>query len=411
MKQERLVLPALRGAFGDWIYYTCLMSPQELAVRVSYAHEIHPNKALSELIQRRLEGKRANHISQYLRSTPERFFNALVLATYRGDPQWYEVGNFDSGTHKELLSEISERARDSIGFLMLNGSEKIFAVDGQHRLAGIKKALKDGTKLEDEFLPVILVGHKTSALGLRRTRRLFTTLNKTAIPVAKADIIALDEDDVMAIICRRLVENDSRFMDPKIAVISSANIPQGNRTCLTTISSLYDVLKLLFKAVRDKEDGELRFNRPTDVRLEYYEQLASGYFSALAKAFKPVNDLFVSRAPAGVAGKYRTDEGGHLLFRPVGLAIVTRAAIDIAKRDHISIPDAVACLRHIPTELNHRPYRGVIWDNGRVNLTNKALALALVRYMVGLKVDKAKLLKHYQNVLDTGARLPRQVAP
>lgn len=33
-----------------------------------------------------------------------------------------------------------------------------------------------------------------------RTHRLFTTLNKSAKPVAKADIIALDEDDTMAII-------------------------------------------------------------------------------------------------------------------------------------------------------------------------------------------------------------------
>ena len=40
--------------------------------------------------------------------------------------------------------------------------------------------------------------------------RLFTTLNKTARPVSKNAVIALDEDDVMAICVRRLIE-DSRF--------------------------------------------------------------------------------------------------------------------------------------------------------------------------------------------------------
>ena len=92
--------------------------------------------------------------------------------------------------------------------------------------------------LGDDLVPVILVGHKRTAAGMQRTRRLFTTLNKTAVPVKKRDIIALDEDDVMAIIVRQLVENEQQFKDPKIAVITSQNIPVGNRVCLTTISSL-----------------------------------------------------------------------------------------------------------------------------------------------------------------------------
>ena len=32
----------------------------------------------------------------------------------------------------------------SVGFLALRGDEKLFALDGQHRLAGIKRTIKDG---------------------------------------------------------------------------------------------------------------------------------------------------------------------------------------------------------------------------------------------------------------------------
>lgn len=46
---------ALRGSFGDWIFYSCLMPVTQLGSRVSYADEIHQDKALAQLIQRALE--------------------------------------------------------------------------------------------------------------------------------------------------------------------------------------------------------------------------------------------------------------------------------------------------------------------------------------------------------------------
>ena len=158
-----------------------------------------------------------------------------------------------------------------------------------------------GLDIGAEHLPVILVGHKKDASGLQRTRRLFTTLNKTVVPVRKRDIIALDEDDVMAIVARRLVESNPHFQDPKIAVVSSQNIPSGNRVCLTTISSLYDILKAVFMfEVRQRSDRSLRFNRPSDIQLNQYEKAAKDYFLALGNAFPPVGKLFSTNKPASI---------------------------------------------------------------------------------------------------------------
>jgi DNA sulfur modification protein DndB len=404
MKNEPFVMPALRGSFGDWIYYSCLMPVSEVGSRAHYAEEIHTDKELSKLIQRSLEGVRAKHIANYLTFTKERFFNSLVLATYGGSPEWLEVGDFKSTTKPEILKQISDSAMDTIGFLRLMGTEKIFAIDGQHRLAGIKKALEDGLDLASEQVPVLLVGHKKTAAGLERTRRLFTTLNKTAVPVRKRDIIALDEDDAMAIITRRLVERHSSFRHPKIAVIASQNIPVGNRVSLTTISSLYDILKLLFMyALRQRSDRTLRFNRPPDERLDYYENLATSYFSALGKNFKPVGDLFKAKDPATVTADFRGPHGGHVLFRPIGLDIFTRTAIEIASQNDIDLPKAVALLKTIPTDLAEAPFLGVIWDPDRQIMIprGKGLARELLRYMAGLQVFEPKLLEEYR--LSVGA--------
>lgn len=399
MKLQPLALPALRGTIGDWIYYSCLMPLSELALRVRYAEEIHPNKALSELIQRSLEGPRARHIAEYLRSTQERFFNSLVLATYGGSPDWLEVGNFRSGTKADVLKAIPETSRDALGFLSLSGSERIFAIDGQHRLAGIKKALEEGADLGDEQVPVILVGHKKDVAGMQRTRRLFTTLNKTAVPVRKRDIIALDEDDVMAIVVRRLVETNPSFRDPKIAVIGSQNIPVGNRVALTTISSLYDILKLLFMfSVGQRTDRGLRFNRPSDDRLDYFYEVATSYFDALADAFKPVGETLTSKDPGSITEMHRGPHGGHLLFRPIGLEIVTRVVIEVARSKGIDLPSAVKFVERIPTDLAMVPFRNVIWDPDRqtINVAGKTLARDILKYICGLAVDQAEVVRQYE---------------
>jgi DNA sulfur modification protein DndB len=92
-------------------------------------------------------------------------------------------------------------------------------------------------------------------------------LNKTAKSVGKGDTIALDENDVMAIVTRYLVENDSRFSDQRIKFSQTDNIPQDAPE-LTTIGNLYDVLTVLFsKVAKGKRLMELRFIRPDDVEL------------------------------------------------------------------------------------------------------------------------------------------------
>ena len=147
-KAREIVLPALRGLMGDWVYYCCLMNLGELSSRVQYAEEIHNNKALSDMIQRQLKKGRSAEIAAYLKNQPERFFNSLVIATYGGQPNWHELSNVRSKADHEDLKELQEDTIASVGFLTLRGDENLFALDGQHRLAGIKKAVKEG--LDDD---------------------------------------------------------------------------------------------------------------------------------------------------------------------------------------------------------------------------------------------------------------------
>lgn len=181
--------PAIRSYIGDWVYYVSTMSFKDVASFVKRVDdELHHSELLKDLLQRSITNNYKS-IANYIKTQQERFFNALVLAVYDGDPLWHEVKlEYEDGSEFYNL-----------GVLELSGDEKIFPIDGQHRVEGIKSVVGETDDFNDEQIPVIFVSHKTDEAGMQRSRRLFSTLNRYAKPVSMRDIIALDEDDVVAI--------------------------------------------------------------------------------------------------------------------------------------------------------------------------------------------------------------------
>ena len=170
------------------------------------------------------------------------FFNSLVVAVYEGDPSWYGITNLKPN-NKLDVGKVPDEVIESIGILRLSGTERLFVLDGQHQLVGIEEALKEKPQLGDDELSVILIAHQADPAGQERSRRLFTTLNKNTKPVSKGEIIALDEDDTMAITARRLVIENPMFMEDRILNNAANNISPSNSSCLTTIGNLYDLLR------------------------------------------------------------------------------------------------------------------------------------------------------------------------
>ncbi|KQQ17379.1 hypothetical protein ASF59_00090 [Methylobacterium sp. Leaf121] len=413
-----ILLPALRGTFGDWAYYTCLMEMSTLAARVDYAKEVHNNEGLSDMIQRELEEGRAPAIKSYLLTNDERFFNSLVIAVYGGEPSWHEFGRITPKKDDPTLADIPDYAKHSIGFLKLTGKEKLFALDGQHRLAGIKAALKENQKLRTDQVSTIFVAHKKTKAGLRRTRRLFTTLNKTARPVSKSAVIALDEADVMAITVRRLVEEDERFSGDRIAFKHTNNLTGADTAALTTIGNLYDVLERLFLGelkgpARGEAKEQLKFFRPTDPDLDAYFVKAKEFFDRLGEAFPELGAFYEADDTEEVIEKHRGTFGGSMLFRPIGLIAMTEVVIKlINSRGEDAAFEAVAKL---PTDLNRSPYANVLWDTVRCRvIAGGPLARRLMLHMLGETPQKdiSKLREDYARALDRPGepvRLPGRV--
>ena len=391
-----LILASLRATMGDWVYYISFMKMKDVASRVSRAQLFYNSKTLQDLFQRALLKNRVQDIANYLKTEKQRFFNTLVIGTYGGYPKWQEVeikpntllGNFT------LPSDL----QGVLGFLSLDGSERLFAIDGQHRVEGIREAIKTNPNLGNEEVGVILVkgitgaSRKDDPSGFERTRRLFTTLNRYAKPVNKKDIIALDEDDSVAIITRRLVEEYQLFSDGKVSISGAANINISDEQSFTSIRALYDGLDIYLKHVYLKSSHSsswVTFKRfyPSDGQVNNLYNEAVILWNTYAKYFQPIREIAESDAKSRVAGKYRTSNGGHLLFRPIGLLISLKAICYLMEHQHLTLEGAMVKMTKLPMELSDVPWKNLLWNPSSKKIyamsINQKAALKLIVYGLG----------------------------
>lgn len=383
---ERRYLPALRGVFGDWRYYSCLMRMEEVVERVGFAEEVYKNKGLSDMVQRALKGKRAKQIFEYLKNNDQRFFNSLVVAVIGGDPNWHGFSDFKPLKDDFDPDDLGKDIRDKVGFLSFDGTERMFALDGQHRLAGMRLSVEKGIPASSESVSLIFVAHKESPQGLIRTRNLFTTLNKTAVPVGKGERIALDESDVMAIVARHLVEETTSLGGEKILITARDNLPASDKAHLTTIGNIYEVLSEVFARIRHKKSKtELKYKRPTEEEVAQFIEYGEQYFADLGDRFPEVREFLASKEPGRVIAKYRKDTGGHVLFRPAGLRMIAEVVGHLVSVEGLDYYEAMDRVALVPVSLAKDPYKGILWigDQRRMNTAKRPLCRQVLLYMLG----------------------------
>jgi DNA sulfur modification protein DndB len=406
MTHKNLLLPALRAKMGDWTYYIASMTLGELTARVTTASVIHQSERLDELIQRSIS-PRSQEIADYLLSQPQRLFGTLVVGVYGGEPEWLEVAIRDGVRPWE---DGDSRLDGTIGLLRLSGSEQLFALDGQHRLQGAELAIQVDPSLSDEEVAVIFVGHSKEADGLKRTRRLFSTLNRYAKPVSKRDIIALDEDDAVAIVTRRLLDRHPLFAD-RVSLGKGKAVPVADISNVTSIVALYDCAEMVLKLSPAWDKRHKRI-RPGEKILDDLTQHCVNYWNVLIDAHEALRAYVAIPPDANPAQSFRGRQGGHLLFRPVGMLAHTQVVAWLCAKEGMEMGEAVRRLTEVPMELAEAPWQGLLWDkeNQRMITSPEAQRVArrLIYHSVGgtlrlLRTDEMELKKELAGMLNLAA--------
>ena len=404
---EALNIPAIRGILGDIVYYTSSFTFKQIAERVKKIdQELHTSTSLKDQLQRSLT-KNYESITDYILSQKEHFFNALVLAVYDGDPVWNEI-------------EVGFKGEDyyNMGFLRLNGEEKIFPVDGQHRVEGIKDAIKKSPELEDETIAVILIGHHKDKEGMEKTRRIFSTLNRYAKPVSTGDIIALDEDDTVAIVTRNMLESFPLFMNENISDEKKTKaIVEKDTKSFTSLIKLYETNKIVYKYYTSFRDNTKRIHssteidkflkfRPKQEDIDDFEKYLTEFWELFINSFEGMKE-YVASTEKDAAAKYRNRENGGLLyFRPVALPQLVTAILETCFRSKVTLSDSMSAYSQLEMCISKAPWVKVLWDaeSRTMIMKNKTLVRPLLMFMYDRSVLNAKELEslriRYAKVLE-----------
>lgn len=356
-----LYLPALKARVGDWWYYTSSMTFSQVATYIRRPDELGEPSSLKQWIQRRLDPKRQEQVVAYLLGQPQRFFGGIIAGIYGGDPEWYPVNVGDAPGMAGVTLE--ERIRDAFGIIRLRGDESIFPLDGQHRVEGIKAALlaDGGKELAKEEVTVIFVGHQASDEGRKRTRRLFSTLNRYARPVSKAEIVVLSEDDHFACTTRKLIDEYPGLGIEFVPVTKEANIGSADRKSLLNVVGLYGVVKAVCVPPGVKKERHWEHGPINTKDLVQFEKYAIEFWDAMKQRVPAIAAVMASKPEEEVAGRYRVASGGHFLLRPFGMTTFA-SAVGLARAAGTSIRQAVAKLSKLPFELSEYPWVGLTWD-------------------------------------------------
>ena len=387
------IYPALHSKMGSFTYYTVKMTARELSENVKYASEVHEDRTLDEAVQRVLNESRVKKdLVEYLKRQPDRFFSSIVVAALEGNPVFYPV-EVTEDAHFEIFRD-DARLNQSFGVLKFDGTQKYYALDGQHRLSAIKTLLDRNNPLSDgapenfendELSVIVIVPNQEDSDFKQKYRRLFSYLNRYAKPTDQATNIIMDEDDTFAILTRRLVtEHDffkwaGRPRESQRVKTKGKNL-RSTDPHFTSLGSLYEMnIELLSSAQRipkgwgpiSAEGTDLKSFKRFRPSEEYIDSLYAEltmYWDALLDEIPDFHkDPLLMRVHEmdGMEGEAKTD---HLLFWPIGqqmLAEIVRAVLDNcllnpAAPDSDAVKSALQGLGRLEWRLHQAPWRHLL---------------------------------------------------
>jgi DNA sulfur modification protein DndB len=394
-------IPAIRAKLGNWTYYTTTLTFEQVSNFVSKVDDqLHKSESLKDLIQRSLSSNYLN-IKEYIINQQDLFFNSLVLAVYDDYPQW-----------KEIEFKYDNIETYQMGILEFESTHKIFPIDGQHRVEGIKAAVAENPQLKEQRIAAIFVGHLNSDEGKQRTRRLFTTLNRYAKPVTMNDIIALDEDDSIAIATRELLESFELFTYDRVTNSSNKAIQETDKKSFTSIITLYQCNKELLKLFRKKRAVDnpqsVRDNikledylktRPAQEEVDLFKEFCFNYWNDFLESFFAVRE-FTQEESELPALKFRNrEDGGNLLFRPIGLLPFVQASLEIHVRTTESFKTIFDKLNGYDFTISKKPWENVIWNpiEHTMEMGGAGIVKLIILYIYNKEIMKKSEFNNLKN--------------
>lgn len=320
---------AIKGKLGSTEYFVITMKAGEVVSNIRIPKDIDgwDDLGIEQRYQREINDIRVkNFIAPYLANDKDRFFGSLLVTMQNSDEIVFEPLT-DVATK---LPVAYKTPASGAGFLTLTGAEVMFPIDGQHRLRALKYAIdgKDSSgkdipnlhassDLAQEDVVVILFKFNTET-----SRKIFTKVNKYAKPTTKAQNLITDDDDVVAVITRKIAnELDARMVNFKNNTLNNRSIE------FTTLATLYECVGSIIDALHGKVD---RTTRPEKKKENLYYQSAVDNFTALVENIEHFKTILTHTSEEGDERRKEL-RVQILLAKPIAQLCLVKAFMQIKK--------------------------------------------------------------------------------
>ncbi|MEZ2232624.1 DNA sulfur modification protein DndB [Microcoleus sp.] len=353
-----LVIPGVKGHLGNTDFYQATMKVRDLVQGVRSASELDEwtTMSIEERLQRDPDLKRVKEqIAPYIAESKDRFFGAMVVLVYKGEIYFDSLRDWVSNKAPRAYQSVS----DNIGVLTIDGGSLIM-LDGQHRLLALEKVIKGeviGPCREDvpnDDVCVIFIQHESN----EKTRRIFNKVNRYAKPTSRGDNIITSEDDRSAIIARQLL-NEGAPLGVKargssdVIVEWKSNALAVRSTKLTTISAVYETVKLILKSEGVALDPN---NRPSEEELNHYYETVEEFWNVVLDGLQPYKEAL--KDSSRIPQMRKDDQPYSLLFKPVGQLALFRGLIAAKRDNRLVLREAVRRASKIDWQMSSE-----IWTN------------------------------------------------
>lgn len=370
---KQLLLPALFANYQHWPYYQIILNIEDVVrnfgtidkpnYRFKTTDEvevIYSQKGINNLLQRILDQRRLEPIRKFINEQPDAYLNNLTVAIYGGDPQWIPIEVKRSSLREEVDEDVFEEIINTYGLIKLNGDETLFVLDGQHRLKALRIAYQHDNEIGKNQIALTLITHIDDEAGKKRTRRLFSIINRYAKPVSLGENILLDEDDLSAIIVRKFIEEYPLFQGKELIALNKTadlKLPR-DRDKFSTVIALWSINELLIdhKKIYPKYAGaktNLVRIRPEDIVIEEFKNYVFSFWDMFFNCF-PNAKNFITNVNINVR-----DDGGPFSLRPIGQQIFGEYYIKMKLLNRLNEIDIISI---IPDNIANEFWRDILFD-------------------------------------------------
>jgi DNA sulfur modification protein DndB len=233
---------------GDTEFFATVLTFGEVARMVDFVEDIddwdsHTDPEAKS--QRKLNmGRVERELVPYLLETDDRFYSALTVEVR---PSLEEEGV--SAIPFEPMGNAMPGGV-AYGTAVLDGTQVLYALDGQHRLKSIQRAIRLNPALSREQVSVILVPFRSH----RRSQLLFSDLNRFAKAPSKSISLLFSHRDPVVTLAKRLIVS-SPFLCDRVEMETTS---LGKNTAnVVTLSTLYEMTRALAGQAEPLVDGTL----------------------------------------------------------------------------------------------------------------------------------------------------------